>query len=299
MKELKVRLMERILGAEPTSHLGSEAGTEAPAEQTSRRKGGATRRLTSSDGGVPLTVPRDRDGSFAPEPVKKRQTRIDWVDDKSEPPGRTRWRTAPRPPGVCVRHLGPSGGPLWSADLFRSDQPNHRWCAGRGPRLSAPGTGPGAPPRMYPFVILDGRPCCPIDGMYGSRSWLRNVQHGVLSYEPMKGAINAIHGASRIIHEPPQLRRRRRDRTRRLIPKGKAALGRQVAATSTTPCGYAGTVAPRTAQPHGKAKRGRRVSHMPGSHCVRPLPLPHWQVDAREVLAPGNTAHGPCRRARA
>lgn len=35
-----------------------------------------------SDGEVALSVPRDREGSFEPELVKKGQTRIDGVDDK-------------------------------------------------------------------------------------------------------------------------------------------------------------------------------------------------------------------------
>ena len=34
MKELKVRLMERMLGAELTVHLGYEAGAEPPPGQT-------------------------------------------------------------------------------------------------------------------------------------------------------------------------------------------------------------------------------------------------------------------------
>jgi hypothetical protein len=38
--------------------------------------------VKGSDGEVPLSVPRDRDGSFEPELVKKGQTRIDGVDDK-------------------------------------------------------------------------------------------------------------------------------------------------------------------------------------------------------------------------
>ena len=43
MKELKIRLMERMLGAELTAHLGYEAGAEPPAEQANRRNGvGAT-----------------------------------------------------------------------------------------------------------------------------------------------------------------------------------------------------------------------------------------------------------------
>ena len=70
MKELKVRLMERMLGAELTAHLGYEAGAEPPAEQANRRNGVATKRVKGSDGEVPLSVPRDRDGSFEPELVK-------------------------------------------------------------------------------------------------------------------------------------------------------------------------------------------------------------------------------------
>jgi len=82
MKELKVRLMERMLGAELTAHLGYEAGAELPAEQTNRRNGVATKRVKGSNGEVALSVPRDREGSFEPELVKKGQTRIDGVDDK-------------------------------------------------------------------------------------------------------------------------------------------------------------------------------------------------------------------------
>ena len=50
MKELKIRLMERMLGAELTAHLGYEAGAEPPADQTNRRNGSATKRVKGSDG---------------------------------------------------------------------------------------------------------------------------------------------------------------------------------------------------------------------------------------------------------
>ena len=82
MKELKVRLMERMLGAELTAHLGYEAGAEPPPDQANRRNGTATKRVKGSDGEVPLAVPRDRDGSFEPGLVRKGQTRIDGIDDK-------------------------------------------------------------------------------------------------------------------------------------------------------------------------------------------------------------------------
>ena len=45
MKELKIKLMERMLGAELTAHLGYEAGKEAPADQPKRRNGTTGKRL--------------------------------------------------------------------------------------------------------------------------------------------------------------------------------------------------------------------------------------------------------------
>ena len=80
MKELKVRLMERMLGAELTAHLGYEEGQSAPQGQSNRRNGSPTKVLKGQDGEVPLAVPRDRDSSFEPELVKKGQTRIDGME---------------------------------------------------------------------------------------------------------------------------------------------------------------------------------------------------------------------------
>lgn len=82
LKELKVRLMERMLGAELSAHLGYEAGSEPPPEQTNRRNGTSDKRLKGQNGELPISIPRDRDGSFEPELVKKGQTRIDGIDDK-------------------------------------------------------------------------------------------------------------------------------------------------------------------------------------------------------------------------
>ena len=82
MKELKVRLMERMLGAELTENLGYEPETQ-PADYQSNRRNGTTRKtLKGNDGALPIDVPRDRDGSFEPELIKKGQTRIDGMDDK-------------------------------------------------------------------------------------------------------------------------------------------------------------------------------------------------------------------------
>ena len=82
LKELKIRLMERMLGGELTAPLGYEDGKDAPPGQLNRRNGTASKRLKGQHGEVPISVPRDRDGSFEPRLVKKGQTRIDGMDDK-------------------------------------------------------------------------------------------------------------------------------------------------------------------------------------------------------------------------
>src|SRR6056297_2354251 len=67
MKEVKIKLMERILGAELTAHLGYEEGKDAPPGQSNRRNSTPAKRLKGEDGELPIAVPRDRDGRFEPE----------------------------------------------------------------------------------------------------------------------------------------------------------------------------------------------------------------------------------------
>jgi putative transposase len=73
MKELKVRL---------TEHLGYEPHGEPGNKQANHRNGATLKVLKGNDGPVPTDIPRDRDGSFEPELIKKGQTRIDGMDDK-------------------------------------------------------------------------------------------------------------------------------------------------------------------------------------------------------------------------
>ena len=60
MKELKVRLMERMLGAELTEHLGYEPDTQPANHQSNRRDGTLRKTLKGNDGALPIDVPRDR-----------------------------------------------------------------------------------------------------------------------------------------------------------------------------------------------------------------------------------------------
>ncbi len=81
MKERKVPLMEPMLGAELTEHLGYKPGEE-PANQSDRRNGPSRKTLKGKAGALSIDVPRDREGRFEPERIKKGQTRIDGMDDK-------------------------------------------------------------------------------------------------------------------------------------------------------------------------------------------------------------------------
>lgn len=60
MKKLEVRLMERMLGAELTEHLGHEPHGEPDSQQTNRRNGTTRKTLKGNDGAVPIDMPRDR-----------------------------------------------------------------------------------------------------------------------------------------------------------------------------------------------------------------------------------------------
>ena len=82
MKDLKKALMERMLGAELTEHLGYEHGHEAPPVQTNRRNGATRKTVKGDDGAFEIAVPRDREGSFEPKLIGKGQTRIDGLDEK-------------------------------------------------------------------------------------------------------------------------------------------------------------------------------------------------------------------------
>jgi putative transposase len=80
LKQLTGALVERALGAELTEHLGYEPGESAGAGNS--RNGTSPKTLVSEQGEIPIEVPRDRNGSFEPQLVKKHQRRFDGFDDK-------------------------------------------------------------------------------------------------------------------------------------------------------------------------------------------------------------------------
>ena len=106
---------------ELTDHLGYEPHREPPGGAGNTRNGSTPKTLVTEHGPVEIRTPRDRDGSFEPKIVRKRQRRFEGFDEKilalyaagDVDPG---YRGAP---ARALRRVGRPG----------SDQPGHR----RGP----------------------------------------------------------------------------------------------------------------------------------------------------------------------
>jgi transposase-like protein len=68
--------MNRALEAEMTDHLGYEKGDIAGWGSGNVRNGTYSKRILTDAGGIPIAVPRDRNGTFEPQLIPKRQRRI-------------------------------------------------------------------------------------------------------------------------------------------------------------------------------------------------------------------------------
>ena len=79
---LTKRLLERAMGVELSDHLGYEHGESPPGGAGNTRNGSTPKTLATEHGPVPIDTPRDRDGSFEPRIVRKRQRRFEGFDDK-------------------------------------------------------------------------------------------------------------------------------------------------------------------------------------------------------------------------
>ncbi|OZG69893.1 IS256 family transposase [Hahella sp. CCB-MM4] len=72
--------VEAALNAELDEHLGYEK--HQPSESDNSRNGYSSKTLRTEDGQFEVNTPRDRQGSFEPQLVKKQQTRFTTMDDK-------------------------------------------------------------------------------------------------------------------------------------------------------------------------------------------------------------------------
>ncbi|MFQ6226304.1 IS256 family transposase [Nocardia sp. NPDC002869] len=83
LQQFTKTVLKTALNEEMTEHLGFEPN-QAPEDRESTNVRNGTRSktvLTETTGPVPIEVPRDRDGSFEPQIVKKRQRRLTGVDE--------------------------------------------------------------------------------------------------------------------------------------------------------------------------------------------------------------------------
>src|SRR5438270_616836 len=82
LSQLTKRLVERAMEVELTDHLGYEPHQEPPGGVGNTRNGSTPKTLVSEHGPVDIRTPRDRDGSFEPKLVRKRQRRFEGFDEK-------------------------------------------------------------------------------------------------------------------------------------------------------------------------------------------------------------------------
>jgi transposase-like protein len=80
LHQLQKKLVERALDAELEDHLGYPRHER---KGTSNSRNGKTKKTVKTDSSaLEIEVPRDRDGSFEPQLVKKRQRRLAGFDEK-------------------------------------------------------------------------------------------------------------------------------------------------------------------------------------------------------------------------
>jgi transposase-like protein len=82
LKQLTKRLVERTLEAELTEHLGYEPNSPQGRGSGNNRNGKSQKTVQGDSGTLDIEVPRDRNGSFEPQLVKKRQRRLPGFDEK-------------------------------------------------------------------------------------------------------------------------------------------------------------------------------------------------------------------------
>ena len=82
LKQLTKRLVERTLEAELTDHLGYEPHEHKGHGTGNNRNGKGNKTVQSETGAIDIDVPRDRNATFEPQLIKKRQRRLEGFDDK-------------------------------------------------------------------------------------------------------------------------------------------------------------------------------------------------------------------------
>jgi putative transposase len=82
LADLTRRLVERAMAAELTEHVGYEPHAAPPGGTGNTRNGTTPKTLVTEQGAVRIEAPRDRNGTFEPQIVKKGERRFTGFDDK-------------------------------------------------------------------------------------------------------------------------------------------------------------------------------------------------------------------------
>ena len=82
LSQVTKAVLERALAEEMTGHLGYDKHDPAGRGSGNSRNGTTPKTVLTDVGAVDLVVPRDRNGSFEPQIVRKGQTRLDGFNDR-------------------------------------------------------------------------------------------------------------------------------------------------------------------------------------------------------------------------
>jgi len=82
LSQVTKAVLERALAEEMTGHLGYEKHDPAGRGTGNSRNGSTGKTVLTGIGAVDLAVPRDRNGSFEPQIVRKGQTRLDGFNER-------------------------------------------------------------------------------------------------------------------------------------------------------------------------------------------------------------------------
>src|SRR6201997_3969133 len=82
LSQVTKAVLERALAEEMTGHLGYEKHDPAGRGSGNSRNGTTPKTVLTDVGAVDLAVPRDRNGSFEPQIVRKGQTRLDGFNER-------------------------------------------------------------------------------------------------------------------------------------------------------------------------------------------------------------------------
>ena len=197
LKELSKRLMERMLEAEMTHHLGYEKHASTGNNTGNSRNGTTQKTLKTGNGDIQVEIPRDRTTTFEPLLVGKRQTRLDTLNAEV---------LSLYAKGMTVRdiqdHVSGLYGTEISRDLISSltDAVLEDVSEWRNRPLEA----------LYPIVFMDGFVAkCRLDGMVSNRCVY--VIYGI-NMEGMKDVLGLYlgenEGAKYWLHVLTELRNR-------------------------------------------------------------------------------------------